>query len=378
MNLVLRRNLLDRLVAPQRFQRHPRLEICREPASCYHRRTPPLSGGIHLSNLSDFPGPVHNHQNWLSKKGKEDEATKNLIIASECNEVGFGLSKSRKGKRFGNKTAREILKIFQLVPNLSEHGFTHFEEIQLYVDNISRDRISDITCNFLKSFLIDYTIENCQKLDIPIEKTEIKNIYDYKSNKFVESEIVDLPINPIDKLPILLVPKRWLRFVPWINFDDYFKTACPKDDVVNAQGSDERVQVLLYNRSNHGLVSHYIEAKERKAHECVNDPLFSQIPVLSAKRKLAEIKAIPTGNKDKADKRFEKATESLLTSTLYPHFDFAASQSRSDGGATIRDLIFYNNRSYDFLNEILDDYGSRQIVFELKNVKKLSGNTSIS
>ena len=51
-------SVLDRLVAPQRFQRRPRLEICREPASCYHRRTPPLSGGIHLSNLSDFPGPA--------------------------------------------------------------------------------------------------------------------------------------------------------------------------------------------------------------------------------------------------------------------------------------------------------------------------------
>ena len=51
--------------APQRFQRHPRLEICRDPASCYHRRTPPLSGGIHLSNLSDFPGPAQN-QLWVA------------------------------------------------------------------------------------------------------------------------------------------------------------------------------------------------------------------------------------------------------------------------------------------------------------------------
>lgn len=37
----------------------------------------------------------------------------------------------------------------------------------------------------------------------------------------------------------------------------------------------------------------------------------------------------------------------------------------------IRDLIFYNNRSFDFLKDILDLYGSRQLVFELKNVREI-------
>ena len=54
---------------------------------------------------------------------------------------------------------------------------------------------------------------------------------------------------------------------------------------------------------------------------------------------------------------------------LYPHLDFAATQSRSEGGSTIRDLVFYNNRSVDFLQEILDDYRSRQLVMEMKNVQ---------
>jgi lipid II:glycine glycyltransferase (peptidoglycan interpeptide bridge formation enzyme) len=38
----------------------------------------------------------------------------------------------------------------------------------------------------------------------------------------------------------------------------------------------------------------------------------------------------------------------------------------------IRDLIFYNNRSFDFLKDIYDDYGSKQIVFELKNVQEVT------
>ena len=46
-------------------------------------------------------------------------------------------------------------------------------------------------------------------------------------------------------------------------------------------------------------------------------------------------------------------------------------QARTDSGVTIRDLIFYNSRSNEFLREIMDDYGSRQITMEMKNVKRI-------
>ena len=60
-----------------------------------------------------------------------------------------------------------------------------------------------------------------------------------------------------------------------------------------------------------------------------------------------------------------------MSSLLYPHLDFAKEQSRTDSGTQIRDVIFYNNRSFDFLSDIYDSYDSRQLVIELKNVKTL-------
>lgn len=140
---------------------------------------------------------------------------------------------------------------------------------------------------------------------------------------------------------------------------------------MNLQGSDERVQVLTYNRHHYGVVQDYVRVRERQADDCRNDPLFKQIPVLSARRKLQEIKKLPTGTEDKADKKYEDAVSQLLASLLYPHLDFADTQSRVDSGSTIRDLVFYNNRSVDFLSEILEDYQSRQLVMELKNVRSI-------
>jgi hypothetical protein len=321
---------------------------------------------LHTGLVNSF-----NRQNWLLRKGREDEAIRNLVLASECDEVGLGLSATRKGKRIGEGVAREILNLFRQIPTYGESGFTHFEEIQLYIDGISRDRISDISCNFLKSFLIDYTIEQCLKLHIPMRKVELETLHDYQEQRFAADVEVELPVNPETGSAILLVPKRWLRFAPWINFDDYFRSACPRDDVVNKQGDDSRVQVLLYNRTNYGMVIEYVKAKERTADDCKNDPLFTQIPVISARRKLAEIKKLPSGTTDNADKKYEDAVAQLMASLLYPHLDFASTQSRSEGGSTIRDLVFYNSRSVDFLQEILDDYHSRQLVMEMKNVKAI-------
>jgi cytochrome c oxidase subunit 2 len=57
MHLVSGRNLLDRPIATQRFQRNLGLEICRKSTSCTHLRIPPQRDGIHLNSLSDFLGP---------------------------------------------------------------------------------------------------------------------------------------------------------------------------------------------------------------------------------------------------------------------------------------------------------------------------------
>jgi hypothetical protein len=93
---------------------------------------------LHTSLINAF-----NHLNFLVQKGKADQARNNLILASECKEVGLGLSKDRRGLRIGANKADEILSLFQKIPEYGKYGFVHFEEIQLYVDGIAKDRISD-------------------------------------------------------------------------------------------------------------------------------------------------------------------------------------------------------------------------------------------
>lgn len=309
-----------------------------------------------------------NHLGHLYTSGNEKQAIETLIRASECNEVGLGNSKTKVGKVIGEKLAVKTLELFKSIPQLNSNGFTHFEEIQLLVDNVSKDRISDIACNFIQSFLVDFTLEQCEKYGIPFEKVSLTNVYNLKTNQFDEEKTY-LPINPENKTPILFVPKRWLRFIPWINTDDYFNNYYVNEVHVDRDSMPERVKLLDFNRHNYDLVKAYSERKEKSFKDCKNDPLFLQIPVTSAKRKISTITKLPTGKTQNADIKFEDNVCQLMASLMYPHLDFAKEQSRTDSGVLIRDLIFYNNQSFDFLKEIFDDYECRQIVMELKNVK---------
>lgn len=324
---------------------------------------------LHTSVVNSF-----NHLNVLMKKGLHAEAREKLIIASECSEVGLGQSKKRRGNRIGPNTADEILALFSEIQEYGRDGFTHFEEIQFYVKDISNDRVSDICCSFVKSFLVDYTIQECEELGIPRQDVALETLYNYRTNRFDSGVPASLPVNPDTLEPIIFVPKRWLRYGTWIAFDEYFRAYCPKDQIFNPAEPEDRVKVLVYNRQHYGAIRAYVEAKERQQADCHNDPLFSQIPVTSAKRKLAELRRLPTGNLQRADKRYEELQVQLLSSLLYPHLDFAAEQVRTDSGVHIRDLIFYNNRKIDFLAEIFQDYGSRQLVFELKNVAAIDSD----
>ena len=324
-----------------------------------------MDNGIHTTIVDSI-----NYIGYLARNGNHAEAIKQLIVASECDAVGMGSSKTRKGRRIGEHIANEILSLFENIPQLRTSGFTHIEELQLLVNKIAKDRISDIACNFMSSFLIDFTQQRCSEVDIPMEWVEKVAVYDVRKHCFVE-EKVQLPVNPNTHEPIWLVPKRWLRFSPWISQDDYFSNYYP-EKVDRGDFFKERIKVLMYNRANYDMVKGYVEQRERTFEDCKNDPLFMQIPVTSAKRKMRSIRALPTGKTDNADKKYEELIVQLMASLLYPHLDFAQAQSRTESGTQIRDLIFYNNQSIPFFKDIHDTYGSKQIVFELKNVEELN------
>lgn len=195
-------------------------------------------------------------------------------------------------------------------------------------------------------------------------------VYNYRFHRIDPDQKVKLPISPATGHSVVLLPKRWLRAIPWLNFDDYIKNHYLKE-VLKEGDPPGRVAVLNYNRDHYDAVRAYTSNKEREQRDCKNDPLFRQLPIFSVKRHVSKLAKLPSGMQNNNDQEYERVIGAALPSMLYPHLDFAQEQARTDSGVLIRDLIFYNTQSVPFLRDIYKEYGSRQIVFEIKNVKTI-------
>lgn len=307
--------------------------------------------------------------------GNRHQAIELLLGSAEARELGLGFGRGTKaGSAIGPALAESTVDILASIPQVVDGGVSHLEVIGLVVPLIAQDRLSDLTASVLKRFFIDYTREQAKAHGIPMKAYAIDAIWDLDRKRWATDRVA-LPFNPLDESPVLLAPLDLLRHLPWINYEDYYRSAYSR--LVLPPGKRRKRTpkeiVLEYNRRNFAAVEAYVEQRERAAPKCLPDPLFKPLGLPTLKKKLADLRAVPTGRINGADKTYEALAFDLLTSLLYPELSFAESQVRTVEGVHIRDAIFYNDAKSKFLDDLRSRYEARQVVFELKNVKALDG-----
>jgi hypothetical protein len=130
---------------------------------------------------------------------REDKpSARYLFDLPEVAEIGLGYTKKgKRGSGVGDFLATLIMETLEDSPALMERGIHHIEEMQLVSIGIGADRISDITANLIKQFLIDYTQKQCELWDIPLRSgVPLYHIFDLKRLEWYD-DYVDLPISPI-------------------------------------------------------------------------------------------------------------------------------------------------------------------------------------
>jgi hypothetical protein len=262
--------------------------------------------------------------------------------------------------------------VFRSTPQLLEGQLDHIEELQLFVSGIGEDRISDVTGSILRDFFIEYSAEQASVWGLPTEVFPSGLVWDTTRNTWTAGAKVELPYNPIDGTPLLLAPLNLLRHLPWINYEDFYRSYFSRYVLApgRALSKQSKANVLAYNRANYEVVQRYVTGKERAAAACHPTPLFEPLRLATLKTKLKKLRATPLGASGH-DKAYEEAAYDLLSSLLYPELELAATQVRTIGGIHIRDVIFYNDGKNSFLRDLRERYEARQLVFELKNVKSL-------
>lgn len=142
----------------------------------------------------------------------------------------------------------------------------HFEELGIFKKGIGADRISDMTCNILKSALVAYTQQVVQRHHISVERHQLRNgAYDSTRDRWRDAP-VDLPTNPVNGRPILLVPERFLDQLPELNADDwwaaYENEQLRTDLSYEVLGKVDKETIVAAARRNPDLVRNWTIRKE--------------------------------------------------------------------------------------------------------------------
>lgn len=309
----------------------------------------------------------------LIRDGSVD-AAKSVLLNPEPVEVRLGYtSEGAGGSGIGPEIAAEIVEVVSSNERLLERGLRHLEELQLYSVGIGADRLSDLTANVLKSDLVRYTAEQADLWNIPlVEGVGLKHGWDHENRDWVEL-VAPLPVDPETGAPILVVPRRVLRRLPWINYEDF------RDHYLlgflsgkRQQVPGEKRKVIELTRADLGLVDRYVDEKEANAAEAapldLDDRDKDAIDADAAAFE-NELASLAPGNA--MAKAYESICLRILNSALEPELIDGRPQQRTYEGTQIRDLIFINDSDHTFWSYVRGKHDALLVTFEIKNKKVL-------
>ena len=159
-------------------------------------------------------------------------------------------------------------------PRLVERGIRHVEEMQLVSIGVGPDRISDIAANVLKRDLIEYTQKQAGlwnielRANVPVGHYFDADVSEWRSGYF------DLPVNPETGDPIILVPRRIVRNLPWINYGDFLRSEFVAVLKASPSGRVPKRTVVTVSRSEVERIDQYVRAKERAAAQALPSRMY--------------------------------------------------------------------------------------------------------
>ena len=174
------------------------------------------SQACHHTLISFFQRIVEN-----IRSNRKEQAKELLLHLREPNETRLGLSANQpQGAGIGDFQAELIYMALQDSSAVRTGFLSSLEECELMIEGIGWDKISDLTTNIIRLHLIDYTHEQCDLLNIPLQTVTQPPYFDPNLMQWVAS-YVELPL--CENLPVLLVPKVIVRYHPAYDHRRYYR-----------------------------------------------------------------------------------------------------------------------------------------------------------
>jgi hypothetical protein len=347
-----------------------------DPFLLFKSRDPDLRG-LHEQIMDVFRSGVDQ-----IKSGREENA-REVFQFPEVAEIGLGYTRQgKKGSGVGNFLSELILKTLRDSPAMLDRGVRHVEELQLISLGIGPDRVSDIAASLIKRFLIEYTQKQCITWSLPMAHgVPVQHYLDHNTQSWADGYF-DLPTSPIDNSPILLVPRRIVRALPWINYDDFVKLEFAV--YLRAKGAKKTIQgggptaiaaikqnIVAVTRQEIDRVDRYVRIKEESSADAqpssgfVNASGFA-VEADLLKKKLSET---PPGQADAT--KYQHVVLEILNFLFNPELIDGELEVRTIDGTERRDIIFTNDSDSTFWTYARQEHSALYVMFETKNTQSI-------
>lgn len=357
--------------------------LCIDPFLLYKSREP----GFHLlhAHLVEVFNTAFRHY----RAGDRSEMDR-LIDFPEVDNIALGYSVGRtKGSGMGTYLNQLVGETLANSPDLLDRGIRHIEELQLVSLGIGPDRISDMAANLLKQWLIQYTGEQCDLWNIPVEHgVPLAHIFDVETFRWYDG-YVELPINPKTGLPLLFVPRRMVRLLPWINFEDYERNefrlflrptrSQPLDRLPGTRAStrkskSSKTTVVEVTRRDIRLLDEYVKRKEAESAQAAPslEPNMLRATPSPTEEFLAALHALAPGQAGAS--AYQHTMLGILNHLFEPELTGGRLESATVHGTERRDIIFVNEADRSFWAYIRQEHSNLLVMFETKNVSGVDNN----
>lgn len=142
-------------------------------------------------------------------RGKDNSRAQNLMShLHEPAETFLGVSADEPlGKGVGSRQAMQLIASIRNSEAYKTGVLSDLSEMALFVDNVGRDKISDLTTNIIRAKLVDYTKQQCELYNIvtePYNGNYILDVTEIGSYLCLDRPVFDRLISRQRWLPLAL------------------------------------------------------------------------------------------------------------------------------------------------------------------------------
>lgn len=147
----------------------------------------------------------------LLRGNKDKQARELFSFLGETNDLCMGMSSAKpSGHGMGPKDTAAIFRSLVDSKAVVTGIMEDIEDFRIFVPNVDRDKVSDMTANIIKWHLIEYTIEQCELHGIALTDG-VPSGHFWNASKLTWENVYTRRLI-IQNRPILLVPKRIVSY----------------------------------------------------------------------------------------------------------------------------------------------------------------------